>query len=173
MIILSNGLAVKTARPRLSSLLIGKRSPSFGSVYDNTNGTSINLWSRSIRALKCSYVPTSVLGNEIRRNSASNCKNHYKVIVCQHSKSSEPTISSEARIRTLLLISNLAIVGLARSFRVSTSWWRCHSTTAVYRPLKQLVHLKSPVTRCHYYPLWIGENRAYTRRDSRICTRRT
>lgn len=53
-IILNNGLAVKTARPRLSSLLIGNRSPSLGSVYDSTNGTSINLCRRSMRILNCS-----------------------------------------------------------------------------------------------------------------------
>lgn len=81
MIILNSGLAVKTARPRLSSLFIGNRSPSLGSVYDSTNGTSINLCRRSIRILKCSYVPTSVLGNEMRRNSASNCKTVYNIII--------------------------------------------------------------------------------------------
>lgn len=32
IISLNKGFAVKTARPKLSSLLIGNRSPSFGSV---------------------------------------------------------------------------------------------------------------------------------------------
>lgn len=95
MMILNNGLAVKTALPRLSSLLIGNKSPSFGSVYDSTNGTSINLCRRSIRVLKCSYVPTSVLGNEMRRNSASNCAKQWAITnTCWPTTPALPAISS-------------------------------------------------------------------------------
>lgn len=119
MIILNNGLAVKTARPRLSSLLIGNRSPSFGSVYDSTNGTSINLCRRSMRVLKCSYVPTSVLGNEIRRNSASNCKTIYHCNSHYTRYTGQSMITDRLQLLswlTLLLISSLAIVRKSSSY---------------------------------------------------------
>ncbi|KAE9539756.1 hypothetical protein AGLY_005008 [Aphis glycines] len=77
---IGGGGAVKTARPRLSSLLIGNRSPSLGSVYDSTNGTSINLCRRSMRVLNCSGLNTpvaqchclSTLGRKKKKKGVSN-----------------------------------------------------------------------------------------------------
>lgn len=69
---LRSGRAVSKARPRLSSLLIGKRSPSPGSVYEMRKGTSAKWCSRSMSPLNSSYLPASCLDTENRRNSASN-----------------------------------------------------------------------------------------------------
>lgn len=72
MITLSRGLALMRALLKLSSLFMGNKSWSLGSMYDTRNGISFKLCKRSIKVRKSSNFGCEFLSRLNLLNSASN-----------------------------------------------------------------------------------------------------
>lgn len=85
IMIRSSGFALKRARRRFSSLFIGSKSWSLGSMYDIRNGVSFKRCNFSSKARNSSNLACLSFSRENLRNSASNWKiscSHYNRVNC-------------------------------------------------------------------------------------------